>query len=472
MQKFRKANKLKTPYKESADSVEFDFTNGSVFDVVGGKMRGGRRNSGIFEEVIDQDSVYINETIIPLLNTTRRDRKGRVNPYEPQSSKIFVTTAGYQGTFAHDKLVETLCYSLIEPDKYIVIGGSYRIPVMHGLLSEATMREILSSPSYQADQVDREYRSRWSGSMTGAAFEANEITNLRKAKRAEYKCDPAIADGTSTDFYVISCDIAKDGSANTAVIIGHVSIGDYKFRYKFCNLFTIDSTDFEEVANVLKQTVLKYQARLLIYDANGVGAGLRDWLNKKTYTKDHIELEPLGIINPPAAAEKNVAKVRDKTRNICFEIKSGGSIGSQIHSTLFSRMGDGSIRFLVKSAEAINMLEKNAKFALAPKSRKDTIMRPYFYTDRMELEMKNLDIKDVSDTVSKNILIERRNKSIQKDFFSAAEYLIYGTMQCLEIPYYKKKREKERKRTLLKISGAMRNTKPGGTSLDARRRSR
>ena len=334
------------------------------------------------------------------------------------------------------------------------------------------MREILSSPSYKADQVDREYRSRWSGSMTGAAFEANEITNLRKAKRAEYKCDPAIADGTSTDFYVISCDIAKDGSANTAVIVGHVSIGDYKFRYKFCNLFTIDSTDFEEVANILKQTAIKYQAKLLIYDANGVGAGLRDWLNKKTYTKDHIELEALGIINPPASAEKNVAKVRDKTKNICYEIKSGGSIGSQIHSTLFSRMGDGSIRFLIKSAEAINLFEKSAKFAMAPKRRKDTIMRPYFYTDRMELEMKNLDIKDVSDTVSKNIIIERRNKSIQKDFFSAAEYLIYGTMQAIEIPYYKKKREKERKRTVLKITGARVNTRQGGVSLEARRRSR
>lgn len=472
MQKFRKANKLKVPYKESADSVEFDFTNGSVFDVVGGKMRGGRRNSGIFEEVIDQDPVYINETIIPLLNTMRRDKRGRINPKEPQGSKIFVTTAGYQGTFAYDKLTETLCLSLLEPDKYIVVGGSYKIPVMHGLLSEETMREILSSPSYQSDQVDREYRSIWSGSITGAAFDANEISVLRKAKRAEYKCDPSISDGSSTDFYVIACDIAKDGSANTAVIVGHVSIGDYAFRYKFCNLFTVDTTDFEELANILKQTALRYEAKLLIYDANGVGAGLRDWLNKKTVTKDHQTLDPFGIINPPASAEKNVAKVRDKTKNICYEIKSGGNVGSQIHSTLFSRMANGSVRFLVKSAEALTMFEKNVNFASASKAKKDTIMRPYFYTDRMELEMKNLDIKDVSDTMNKNIIIERRNKSIQKDFFSAAEYLIYGTMQHLEIPYYKKKREKERKKTLLSITGARHSNRGSGASLESRRRPR
>ena len=52
-----------------------------------------------------------------------------------------------------------MCLSILQPEKYIVMGGSYKIPVMHGLLSEDTMREILSSPSYRGDQVDREYRS-------------------------------------------------------------------------------------------------------------------------------------------------------------------------------------------------------------------------------------------------------------------------------------------------------------------------
>ena len=46
MRKFKVANKTKTPYKSSGDNVEFDFSNGSVFDVIGGQMRGGRRHSG------------------------------------------------------------------------------------------------------------------------------------------------------------------------------------------------------------------------------------------------------------------------------------------------------------------------------------------------------------------------------------------------------------------------------------------
>ena len=472
MQKFRRANKLKTPFKESGDTVEFYFPNGSIFDVVGGKMRGGRRNSGIFEEVIDQDPDYINETIIPLLNTIRRDRQGRVNPKEPQGQKIYVTTAGYQGTFAYDKLVETMCLSILQPDKYVVMGGSYKIPVMHGLLSEDTMREILSSPSYRGDQVDREYRSIWSGSIAGAAFDAGEIANCRTKKRAEYKIAQDVEDGNTTDFYVISCDIAKDGGANTAVIVARVSIGEYMFGYKFVNLFTIDSPDYEVVANTLKQTAAQYNARMLIYDANGVGASMREWLNKETRSKDGFPVNGLGIINPPSSSEDSVIKYKDKTRNICYEIKTGGNKASEVHRTFFSKVSTGSVRFLIRSAEALAMYEKNDNFMRASKAKKDRIMRPYYYTDQMETEMKNLDIQDTGDRVNNTIIIERRNKNIQKDFFSAAEYLVYGVQQYLELPFYFDKAKKANRKIVLKVSGNMNSGGNRGRDLGSRRSGR
>lgn len=471
MRKFRRANKLKVPFKESGDTVEFYFPNGSIFDVVGGKMRGGRRNSGIFEEVIDQDPVYINETIIPLLNTIRRDRQGRVNPAEPQGQKIYVTTAGYQNTFAYDKLVETMCLSILQPDKYIVMGGSYKIPVMHGLLSEDTMREILSSPSYRGDQVDREYRSIWSGSIVGAAFDAGEIANLRVKKRAEYTCSSVVEDEKNTDFYVVSCDIAKDGGANTAVIVGRVSVGEYMFGYKFVNLFTIDSPDYEVVANTLKQTVAQYKARLLIYDANGVGASMREWLNKETRSRDGMPLPGLGIINPPSTSEGSVIKYKDKSRNVCYEIKTGGNKASEVHRTFFSKISTGSVRLLIRSAEALAMFENNRSFATASKAKKDKIMRPYYYTDQMENEMKNLNIQDTGDRVNNTIIIERRNKNIQKDFFSAGEYLVYGVQQHLELPYYIEKAKRKNRKTILKVSGAI-NSKHLGQDLKSRRRTR
>ena len=85
-------------YVEGSDYAEFRFTHGSIFDVVGGHPRGMRRNFGIFEEVIEQDPVVINEEIIPLMNSPRVNSRGKLNPYEPQAQKIYITTAG--STFA------------------------------------------------------------------------------------------------------------------------------------------------------------------------------------------------------------------------------------------------------------------------------------------------------------------------------------------------------------------------------------
>ena len=470
MRKFKVANKTKTPYKSSGDSVEFDFSNGSVFDVIGGQMRGGRRHSGIFEEVITLDPVYTNETVIPLLNTTRANIRGEVNPYEPQGQKTFITSAGWQGTFAYDKLVETLCLSLIDPDKYIVMGGSYEVLVMHGRLSEDTIREIISSPSYNADQVDREYRSIWSSAVSGAVFEPNSIVNMRKMKRAELKARQDIG----KDFYVVASDLAYDGAADTTVVVIRVTPGEYRFSYRFVNLFTIDIANFETVANVLKQTCAKYQARLLVYDANGVGATLREHLNKSTTTSDGTYLPAYGILNPPSNVENQLRKVREKAFNICYEIKSGGQKGSEIHGIFLGKMTNGSVRFLIKSADALNKFSENKNFAMASKTVKDRYMKPYYYTDLFERELKNLDFKQdlVSDTM---IRVIRRDDKIQKDFFSAAEYGIYAVVQEFELPYYKKKKSLNNKKLTLSSHGEsqssrQRSSRRSGRDLATRRR--
>lgn len=124
--------------------------------------------------------------------------------------------------------------------------------------------------------------------------------------------------------------MAKDGAAETAVGVAKVVPKDHYFTYKFINLLTVPSTDYMAIANSFKKLVLTYNAKLLIYDANGVGAGIRDWLNKETTDENGHLLEGLGIINPPTSSEKDLIRYpKDKT--ICYEIKSGGKVGEQIH---------------------------------------------------------------------------------------------------------------------------------------------
>jgi len=445
MQKRKVAGKILDAYKMGKDYVEFNFKNGSSLGL--GNVRGLRRQSLIFEEVIEQDPVKVNEVYIPLLNEPRKLSNGLINPHEPQSQQIYITTAGYQGTFAYDKLVEILCRSVLEPDKYFVLGGTYRIPLSCGLTAQKQIEDVINSPSFSKESFEREYESRWSDAPAGAAFSPNLVSSLRQVKVVELKDKLTEAQKEKDAFYAICADMAKDGSADTAVGIAKVIPGDHYFTYKFINLLTIPSTDFLVVANTFKKLVLQYNAKLLIYDANGVGAGIRDWLNKTTTDETGYPLEGLGIINPPASAEKDIIRYpKDKT--ICYEIKSGGKIGEQIHWFFFSRMSTGAITFPIKLADALALYSRNKSFASMSMRKQHEFMMPFKTMDLMEQELKNLDIVNTSDQMSNSLKIVRRNAAIQKDFFSMAEYLVYACNQYFELDYYKRRRERSKKRVI------------------------
>ena len=445
MQKRKVAGKVLDAYKMGKDYVEFNFKNGSSLGL--GNVRGLRRQSLIFEEVIEQDPIKVNEVYIPLLNEPRKMANGLINPYEPQSQQIYITTAGYQGTFAYDKLIEILCRSVLEPDKYFVLGGSYRIPLSVGLTAQKQIEDVINSPSFSKSSFEREYESRWSDAPAGAAFSSNMISALRQVKVVELKDKITPTQREQGAFYVICADMAKDGSAETAVGVAKVLPKEHYFSFKFVNLLTIPSTDYMVVANTFKKLVLTYNARLLVYDANGIGAAMRDWLNKETQDETGALLEGLGIINPPSSAERDLKRYPDD-KTICYEIKSGGKIGEQIHWFFFSRMSTGAITFPVKLAEAVNLYQQNKSFAAMSLRKQHEFLMPFKQMDRAEEELKNLDIANTSDQMSNSLRIIRRNSLIQKDFFSMFEYLVWAVNQYIELDFYKNRRRNKEKRRI------------------------
>lgn len=439
MQKRVIAGKKLDPYKMGKDYVEFNFKNGSSLGL--GNVRGLRRQSLIFEEVIEQDEIKVNEVYIPLLNEPRKMFNGLINPHEPQSQQIYITTAGYQGTFAYQKLIEILCRSVLDPLNYYVLTGTYRIPLSCGLTAQKQIEDVINSPSFSRSSFEREYESRWSDAPAGAAFSASLVASLRQVKRTELKYNLTDVQLEQDGFYVICADMAKDGAAETAVGIAKVLPKEHYFSYKFINLYTIPSTDYMVIANEFKKAVIRYQAKLLIYDANGVGAGIRDWLNKETTDEYGNLLAGLGIINPPSTSERDLIKY-GKDRTICYEIKSGGLIGEQIHWFFFSRMSTGAITFPLKFTEALSLYSRNKSFVNMNQVKQQEYLKPFKVMDKAEEELKNLDIVNTSDNLSNRLKIVRRNNNIQKDFFSMMEYLVWAVNQQIELEYYKNRRRK------------------------------
>lgn len=174
---------------------------------------------------------------------------------------------------------------------------------------------------------------------------------------------------------------------------------------------------------------------------------MRDWLNKPTTDKDGTLLEGLGIINPPSSAEGDLIRY-PKHKTICYEIKSGGKVGEQIHFFFFARMSTGAITFPLKLTEALTLYSRNKSFTQMSRLRQEQLLMPFKVMDKMELELKNLDIANTSDQLSSTLKIVRRNANIQKDFFSMAEYLVWGVNQYIENDYYKKRKSSKRKRVV------------------------
>ena len=149
------------PGNYGPDYTTLKFRSGSIFDVVGAtdSTRGGRRTSGLIDEVRDADETEISEIVIPLINVARRLPDNTVNPNEQFNQQIvFATSAGLKNSFAYNKLIDLFENSIINPKETFVFGNDYRIPMMHGLLSKNFVDKLKMSPSFNIESFQREYR--------------------------------------------------------------------------------------------------------------------------------------------------------------------------------------------------------------------------------------------------------------------------------------------------------------------------
>ena len=77
------------------------------------------------------------------MNVDRRLSNGdRIEEETVNKSQIYVTTAGWKNSFAYEKLIELLIRQIIYPDEAVVMGGTWRIPVMEKLLKKSFIEEL------------------------------------------------------------------------------------------------------------------------------------------------------------------------------------------------------------------------------------------------------------------------------------------------------------------------------------------
>lgn len=77
------------------------------------------------------------------MNVDRRLSDGSRQESEPTNkSQIYVTTAGWKSSFAYQKLIQILIQQILDPTEAVVMGGTWRVPVMEKLLKKSFVDDL------------------------------------------------------------------------------------------------------------------------------------------------------------------------------------------------------------------------------------------------------------------------------------------------------------------------------------------
>jgi hypothetical protein len=205
--------------KTSKDNIELIFKNGSKLDIMAARQssRGRRATGGLMEECILIDQTLLNEVIIPTMNVDRRLADGTWQEKETvNKSQIYVTTAGWKNSFAYEKLIQLLIQSIIDPSEAIVMGGSWRVPVMEKLLKKSFIEELKLDGTYNDSSFAREYESEWSGDAENAYFSAEKFDKHRQLLQPEYQYSER---SSKSAYYVLGVDVGRKGCTTECVVI-------------------------------------------------------------------------------------------------------------------------------------------------------------------------------------------------------------------------------------------------------------
>jgi hypothetical protein len=228
------------------------------------------------EECILIDQTLLNEVIIPTMNVDRRLSDGSRRREEViNKSQIYVTTAGWKNSFAYEKLIQILIQQVIEPSEAVVLGGTWRIPVLEELLSKSFIEELKLDGTYNDASFAREYESEWSGDAENAFFSADKFDKHRVLLQPEYEYSGR---SSKSAYYVLGVDVGRKDCTTECMVFKVTPQAQGSSLKTLVNIYTWEAEHFGIQAINIKKLFYKYKARTVAIDANGLGAGLVDFM--------------------------------------------------------------------------------------------------------------------------------------------------------------------------------------------------
>ena len=415
--KISDADKAKKKYGNvGSDYAEMKFKNDSQMDIVntGNAGRGGRRHYGNLEEAAFMDGDNVNEVIIPLLNVDRRTVAGLLNPTEPHAQQIMITTAGYKGTYAHDRVLECLVRMATEPGKTFCFGGDYRIPIMHGLLSIDKVKDKMRNSSYKLESFLREYCSVWTGGSEDSYYSYTQIEKCRNLIKPEFARTNA---PNFKGFYVCAVDVARFEGDQTVAEIFKVYTGGERYKIDLVNLKLLNGTHFRDQAAMIKQMDLDFDFKAIVMDINGNGAGLADYMIDEQEVNG-VYYQPYGFLN------KNKYSSTEKRGNVrkLFGIEANRVLNSTIYTNAHIILSLKRISLLLNERQARRYFSQYKTWQKLGPVKQANKLIPYAQTTKLQDQLANL---KANIETQGTIVLTRINSHVRKDLVSSFCYGLY-----------------------------------------------
>ena len=409
---------------EGKDKVRYVFKNGSVLDNLAAResTRGQRRHGGLMEECVGIDDAILREVIIPVMAISRRAKDGTTNEKEPlNKSQIYITTAGYKGTFPYDRLIGFLVRMVTQPDRCMVLGGTWRTPVGVGLQSKTFITDQKNEGTYNEASFEREYESKWSGTVEDAFFNGEFFDRNRKLQQPEYEASGRSSAGA---YYVLSVDVGRKGCDTIVCVFKVTPQAQGPAVKSLVNIYTMSDEHFEDQAIKLKKLYYKYKARTLVIDGNGLGIGLIDYMIKSQTDENGDFLPDFGVENDDDGYYKKY-RTQNTEYDAMYIIKANAPINTECHANAQTQLQAGKVKFLIDERTAKDKLLSTQKGQRMKPEERAEYLKPFTLTSILKEEMMNL--REENEGV--NIILKQANRGIKKDKFSAFEYGLYYIKQ-------------------------------------------
>ncbi len=404
---------VKTKFSKNDALIEFK-GGAKITNLANAQTSKGRRRHRIkIEESALLNNTLFEDALAPIVEVGRTTAGSLaiIDPEEMNFQIHFYTTSGYRGTDEYNRSVRMI-NGMRDCSGDIVLGSGWMLPCYYGrgsTKSQILKKKRNSNPIFFAQN----YEQKWVGCSDGALVDINKLMATRVLDRPINEIE-----NNGEEFY-IGVDVARSENTNnnqSAICVIKVIRNLNTKRILELQIVNIqgisNKTNFTEQACMIKKLKKAYNARMVICDGNGLGAGLVDELLKPSY--DKITGEYLGCFDTINTDNKPQSTDAEKC---LFDMKAQG-YQTKVISHFINSVDSGILKMLIRKQEQ-DFSDKEREFF-------DRNVLPFINTELLFFEIANLKLKVMS---GNNLSVEKVVRKIDKDKFSATSYCIFFIME-------------------------------------------